>query len=154
MKTSTKDEDDTAELAKFRREWLAELQRRKAELSGTGQSTAGMALISESTQRSRPPLSSTKESIGQTFKANENEIAHNAASSVPSRNLATHPALNEDGRIASSFQISTALELALNLYRRAVAHEQRSELDQALLLYRQAFRLVRGRVFAIVLNHA
>ena len=133
VETSTKDGDDTLELAKFRQEWLAELQRRKAELSGTG--------TAQSTQRSQPPLSGIKESI---VEANENEFARNAAPSVPSRNLATHPALNKDGRMVPSSQFSKVLESALNIYRRAVAHEQRGEFDQALLLYRQAFRLVRG----------
>lgn len=133
VETSTKDGDDTLELAKFRQEWLAELQWRKAELSGTG--------TAQSTQRSQPPLSSIKESI---VEANENEFARNAAPSVPSRNLARHPALNKDGRMVSSSQFSKVLESALNIYRRAVAHEQRGEFDQALLLYRQAFRLVRG----------
>jgi F-box protein 9 len=158
VKTYSKDEDDTAELARFRQEWLAELRLRKAELSGTvadtgtGTGTGTVPISVESTRQSQPPLLGTKEPIRQTLKENGSALAREA---VPSRCIrATHPALNKDGRIASSFQISKALESALNLYRRAVLHEQRSELDQALLLYRQAFRLVCGRVFAMVFNHA
>jgi F-box protein 9 len=150
-KVHSKDEPDTTELARFRQEWLAELHWRKAEGTVTGTGTAATSISAKSTQRSQSPISGAKEPIGRTIKENESALSGQAGASR--RNLATHPALDEDGRIASSFQISKALELALSLYRRAVAHEQRSELDQALLLYRQAFRLVRGRVFAMVFNH-
>ena len=143
VEASSKEEDDTVELARFRQEWLTELQRRKASTAtGTGTTTFSAELTQQS---------NTKEPIRQT-----SESAPNATSSrgiVPSRrNLATHPALNEDGRIASSSQISKALESALNIYRRAVAHEQRGELDQAILLYRQAFRLVCGCIFTMEFN--
>jgi F-box protein 9 len=149
VETSSKEEDDTAELARFRQEWLAELHRRKAGVTSTGTTSA------ESTQQSQPPLSGTKDS-GQIFKENKSSLeATSSREVVPSRlNLAKHPALNEDGRIPPSFQTSKVLESALKFYRRAVTHEQRRELDQALLLYRQAFHLVCGRVFAMVFNHA
>lgn len=152
VETYSKNEDDTAELARFRQEWLAELRLRKAKLSGTvaGAGTGTAPISVDSTQQSQPPLSGTKEPIRQILKENGSTLAREA---VPSRCLrATHPALNEDRRIASSFQISKALESALDLYRRAIAHEQRSELEQALLLYRRAFHLVCGRVFAMVFN--
>jgi F-box protein 9 len=157
VETASKEEDDTTELARFRQEWLAELQRRKAELSGTVTSTCTTtALSAESTQQSQPPLSGTKDPTGHISKENESSLETTSSREVvPSRrNLATHPALKEDGRMAPSFQTSKSLESALNIYRRAIAHEQRSELDQALLLYRQAFHLVCGRVFAMVFNHA
>ncbi|KDR80711.1 hypothetical protein GALMADRAFT_91284 [Galerina marginata CBS 339.88] len=72
------DKEENPELVRFRAEWLAELQKRKAA------STSGNVVPSASPQT---PVS------------------------------------------------------ALNVYGRAIEHEQRSELDQALLLYRQAFRL-------------
>ena len=152
VETSSKEEDDTAELARFRQEWLAELQKRKPELSGTVTSTGTTAI---SIRQSQPPLSDTKDPARQISKENESSLeATSSRGVVPSRNLATHPALNEDGCMAPLSQTSKALESALNIYRRAVAHEQRGELDQAILLYRQAFRLVCGRVFAMVSNHA
>lgn len=150
VETYSKD-DDTVELARFRQEWLAELHRRKAESSGTMAGAGTTAISAESAQQPQPLHSGDKEPIGQSFKENKSPLSRGV---VPSRrNLTTRPALNEDGRIAS-FQISKAMDSALNLYRQAVAHEQRSELDQALLLYRQAFRLVCSRVFAMVFNHA
>ena len=151
VETTSEDDDDTFELARFRQEWLAELHRRKAESLGivTGTGTAGSA------QQSQPPLSGTKDSTGQISKENESSLeATFSREVVPSRrNLATHPALNEDGRMAPPLQPSKVLESALNIYRRATVHEQRGELDQAILLYRQAFHLVCGRVFAMVFNH-
>ena len=152
VESTSKEEDDTAELARFRQEWRAELdRRRKAELS-----TGTTGISAESTQQSSPPLSATKDSTGQIFKENYSSLgATPSREVVPSRrNLATHPALNKDGRMAPPFQPSKSLESALNIYRRAVSHEQRSELDQAILLYRQAFQLVCGRVFAMAFNHA
>ena len=152
VETSSK-EDDTAELARFRQEWLAELRRRKADLSGTvtTSSTGTTAIPAESTQQSQPLLSGTKDPTGEISEENEASLEATSSREVgPSRrNLATHPALNEDGCRAPSFQTSKSLESALNIYRRAVAHEQRSELDLAILLYRQAFHLVCGRVFAM-----
>ncbi|PPQ67877.1 hypothetical protein CVT25_010316 [Psilocybe cyanescens] len=71
--------EDNPELAKFRAEWLEELQRRRAASGGS-------------------------------------------KDALPS-------------------QSSLTLERALKAYRQAVEHEQKSELDQALILYRQAFRL-------------
>ena len=156
---ASKGEYDTTELARFRQEWLAELQRPKAELSGTTRTTT---ILAESTRQSQPPLSGnkvTKDPTVQISKENDSSLGATSSSKsrelIPNRrNLVTHPAVNKDGRMAPSFQTSKALESALNIYRRAVAHEQRSELDQALLLYRQAFQLVCGRVFAMVLNYA
>ena len=155
LETSSK-EDDTVELARFRQEWLAELHQRKTEHSGTVTSTGTTGILAQSTQQSQPQLSGTKDPTGQIFKENEPSLeATSSRGVVPSRrNLATHPALNKDGRMAPSFQNSKTLESALNIYRRAVAHEQRSELDQAIFLYRQAFHLVCGRVIAMVFNHA
>lgn len=143
--------NDTVELARFRQEWLAELHKRKAELVSGTVTTTGTgttAIPADSTQQSQPLLSGTKDRTGQFFKGNEPSLEASVPREViPSRhNLGTHPTLNVDGRIAPSLQTSKSLELALNFYGRAIAHEQRSELDQALLLYRQAFQLVCGRV--------
>ena len=150
VETSSKEDDDTAELARFRQEWLTELHLRKAELPFTV-----TTILAESTQQSQSPLSAIKDPRGQILKNGSLLEATSSREVVLNRrNLTTHPALNEDGRIAPSFQISKALESALNIYRRAVAHEQRGELDQAIHLYRQAFHLVRGLIFAKVFNHA
>ena len=130
--TTLKDEGDTVELARFRHEWLAELQRRKAgTVSGTN------TAASTSPDSSQPQSSKRNGSALEATSSQRPVLGH--------RNLTTHPALDEHGRTTSSSS-SKVLESALKIYRRAVVHEQRSELDQALLLYRQAFHLVGGWV--------
>lgn len=47
----------------------------------------------------------------------------------------------------------TALADALDVYRRAVQHEQRGELDDALRSYRQAFNLVLTFPFFSICTH-
>ena len=52
-----------------------------------------------------------------------------------------HP-LVRNGVIQGEDDMPSSLKKALDFYRCAVSHEQAGELDEALLLYRQAFRLV------------
>jgi len=113
-------EEEPSELVKFREEWLAELRRRKASPDTNVPASVGTPDIP-----SIPTDSGTSKVPG------------------PSHPLpATHPALSR-GEILPQSHVSTTLENALSFYRQAVEHEQRSDLDQALQLYRQAFRLVR-----------
>jgi F-box protein 9 len=135
METTSKDEDDTVELARFRQEWLAELQRK---LSGTVTGTATSASTQLPTKES---IRYTNESILEATYSQEPIPSH--------RNLVIRPASKEDVRTVAS---SSLISKALKIYRQAVAHEQRNELDQALLLYRQAFRLVCFRVFTMKFN--
>ena len=112
-------EEEPSELVKFREEWLAELRRRKASSDTNVPASVGTPDIP-----SIPTDSGTSKVPG------------------PSHPLpATHPALSR-GEILPQSHVSTTLENALIFYRQAVEHEQRSDLDQALQLYRQAFRLV------------
>jgi len=48
------------------------------------------------------------------------------------------------GRKAKPHNVSTDPPTALTTYRQAVEHEQRGQLDDALVLYRQAFRMVHA----------
>jgi F-box protein 9 len=107
-------EEGPSELVKFREEWLAELRKRKANPIG-----------SDTNLPPDIPSIPTDSNV--------------PTSPGPSR--ATHPALSR-GEIIPQSHASTTLENALSFYRQAVEHEQRGALDQALQLYRQAFRLV------------
>ena len=114
-------EEEPSELVKFREEWLAELRRRKANPLGSD------------TNVSASDIPSIPTDLGTSYVPTAPD---------PSRPLpATHPALSR-GEILPQSHASTTLENALSFYRQAVEHEQRSDLDQALQLYRQAFRLV------------
>jgi F-box protein 9 len=112
-------EEEPSELVKFREEWLAELRRRK-----------------DSSDTNVPAF------VGIPDIPSDFGTSHVPNSPGPSHPLpATHPALSR-GEILPQSNVSTTLENALSFYRQAVEHEQRSDLDQALQLYRQAFRLV------------
>lgn len=136
-----KDNPDVAEenpdLIRFRQEWLAELRRQGKALNTTAASKEGRVAETSNSQ----PLA-------------KNDVAGSSAhqpavATAPSSPLAkstqtvltSHPAL-ENGGIVKQFAVSKSLETALGRYSQAVEHEQRGELDEALVLYRQAFRLV------------
>ena len=115
--------NEAAELARFREEWKADLNQRlnrpdvtqkppPTELTPAPEPTS--PLISAVPQRTIKPVS---------------PIVPTDSAPGPSRGPGFTAAL------------SPAQENALALYRRAVAHEQKSELDDALLLYKQAFRV-------------
>ena len=107
--------EEPSELVKFREEWLAELRGRKDT-----------------------PIVSVPASVDIPIP----DFGTSNLSPGPSHPLPTsHPALSQ-GEILPQPHASTTLENALSFYRQAVEHEQRSDLDQALQLYRQAFRLV------------
>ncbi|PPQ96280.1 hypothetical protein CVT26_005667 [Gymnopilus dilepis] len=85
-------------------------------------------------------MSSSRAAASSAAKEENPELARFRAewlAELQSRRAAA--ALN-DGKIVHP-QASTKLQKALNVYRRAVELEQQSELDEALLLYRQAFRM-------------
>jgi F-box protein 9 len=119
-------EEESSELAKFRAEWRAELERRK--------------------QVSRPSLS-TPSSSSATIRPTEVPHVYPAASTQEKQGHSIpfdgqHPAITPDGEILDQ-KHPKALSSALNTYRQAVQHEQAGDLDSALMCYRQAFRMVR-----------
>ncbi|TFK39816.1 hypothetical protein BDQ12DRAFT_512503 [Crucibulum laeve] len=123
-------EEEPQELARFREEWKAELQRRRAATAATQASSSPPqpASSSESTLPASPPA--------KVFVP----VSVSQPRAGPSKNVLpeTHPALNGTERPT---YVSPGLGNALSIYRQAVYAEQRSDLDEALLLYRQAFRL-------------
>lgn len=130
-------EEENPELIKFREEWLAELGRRKGEsnssVSSSAATSAGSHLLNERSLNAARHIAGTGPSARVASTSN-------GAEHVPART--SHPAV-ENGGITTQFHASKPLENALNIYCQAVEHEQRGDLDQALLLYRQAFRMVR-----------
>ena len=130
--------EENPELARFRAEWLAELQSRRAAAGLAQKAASSSHVAGSSTEASQ---SSTEQG---TFTHAAGKLVSPASpplETAPKLPLgADHPALN-DGKIVHA-QASTKLQKALNIYRRAVELEQQSELDEALLLYRQAFRMV------------
>ncbi|KAF8906271.1 hypothetical protein CPB84DRAFT_1844520 [Gymnopilus junonius] len=122
-------------------EWLAELQsRRAAAAAAASQKPASTSHVAGSSVEA---LQLTSEhNYSAQLSAKSTLPASFSKEPAPSPSLPTdHPALNNGEIVKPPAFRSTTLERALNVYRRAVELEQKSELDQALILYRQAFRL-------------
>ncbi|KAF9466103.1 hypothetical protein BDZ94DRAFT_1158574 [Collybia nuda] len=117
-------EEEPAELARFRAEWLAELRKRNSgdTIIPSLESEINLKVESSTIPEIPPISSSSPESEG------------------PGPSI-TLPYVSSAAVRGGSAPLPPALGTALNIYRRAVNHEQRSELDDALLLYRQAFRM-------------
>lgn len=82
----------------------------------------------ESRKRARQPsASTTPRPLQQTRK--------------PTLVAQSHPVITSDGEIIGEKQ-GKALTSALSVYKQAIQFEQAGDLDQALILYKQAFRMV------------
>jgi len=137
------DKEENPELARFRAEWLEELNRRKATLAPSSSSTAVLSAVTKNNveEASTPSESSSRSPQAQIFPSRSQKTTTVGASSQ--NTLQSHPAV-QNGIIIqpAGFPASSTLARALAVYRRAIEHEQKSELDEALRLYRQAFRMV------------
>ncbi|PFH51804.1 hypothetical protein AMATHDRAFT_141654 [Amanita thiersii Skay4041] len=109
-------EPDTSELAKFREEWRAEVQQRRT--------AANLA-----TSHPQPPPSPTK-----PYELKQRTSTTIAA--APSAHETPVPKIYVNATAPSQTHVS-----ALEIYRQAIQHEQQGLLDNALALYRQAFRM-------------
>ncbi|KAJ3734968.1 hypothetical protein DFJ43DRAFT_1222064 [Lentinula guzmanii] len=120
---------ESEELRRFREEWKAEVKRRKG------------AAIDHADTESEDTGPSDWSSAGVT---SFNDV-FSASASASSSGLATS-LTSEPPTPSTSFHVSTApalsqdSNLAVSIYREAVVHEQRGELEEALYLYRSAFR--------------
>ncbi|KAG2157698.1 uncharacterized protein EDB93DRAFT_1238531 [Suillus bovinus] len=127
-------EQEPAELARFREQWKAEVRERRAATSGTqtqtvpGASTAAERAIAlaRSDARTKPTT------ITNTLSASRGPATHVVAGAPT---VTTHTASHGQSHLSPN------LAHAIEVYRKAVVHEQHSRLDEALQLYRQAFRL-------------
>lgn len=128
-------EEEPQELARFRQEWLAELQSRKPATGNEPGPT--------SPDDAKPSVYGTSGSKTSVIPAALPPAlpgpSTQTIAGIPSAITVISPASIHR---ASSTPLPPALRAAINVYRRAVEHEQRGELDDALSLYRQAFRMV------------
>ncbi len=108
-------EEESEELQRFRQEWLEELHKRTEAVSPAP--TADTIF---------PGSASPDHGRGR----------------LKSPDSASHPVV-KNGKIDGGACMPPVLRKALDIYRRAIEQEQAGDFDDALLLYRQAFRLVR-----------
>lgn len=126
MQDDSQSNDATAEeLARFREEWKADLNQRLKRTEGTQKP-------SESTELTAAE-SIDVDATGTTVPKRPVKPVSPSASATSASGAARGPGFTTP--------LSPTQSKALDLYRRAVAHEQKSELDEALRLYRQAFRV-------------
>ncbi|KAF9477585.1 hypothetical protein BDN70DRAFT_810414 [Pholiota conissans] len=131
---------ENPDLIRFREEWLAELRRQGKQVPATVVSPNSEALSSHGA------AGAGKAAVAGIFRAAPGpSVVLSALSGDAPKQIAltrtlpaSHPAIKNGGVTTKQ---SHAFERALEVYRQAIEHEQRGELDDALLLYRQAFRM-------------
>jgi F-box protein 9 len=127
-------DQEPAELARFREQWKAEVRERQAATTSgaqiepvTGASTAAARATSPARSDASVKPATLTNSLSASRRPATNVVA--GASTVT-----THASHGQS-------HLSPNLTRAVEVYRKAVFHEQHSQLDEALRLYRQAFRL-------------
>ncbi|KAI1793519.1 hypothetical protein LXA43DRAFT_971860 [Ganoderma leucocontextum] len=122
---SSAETEDSEELARFRWQWLEEVRsKQKAHASQDGAVTS-VSQVAEAATHS-PPHSPP------AHRTTHRRASHHDDPLVVNKHGTAH---------APTAQFSPALQRAVEVYQKAVQHEQKSELDDALRLYRTAFRL-------------
>ncbi|KAG2075663.1 hypothetical protein BDR04DRAFT_855485 [Suillus decipiens] len=125
-------EQEPAELARFREQWKAEVRERQATTSTQTRPVPGASTVAEhAISPARSDASARTATITNTHSASRGPATHVVAGAPTVTTLASH----------GQTRLSPNLVHAVEIYRKAFIHEQHSQLDQALQLYRQAFRL-------------
>ncbi|KAG1767199.1 hypothetical protein EV702DRAFT_761225 [Suillus placidus] len=131
-------EQEPAELARFREQWKAEVRERLGQSQATtsGAQTqpvpgASGAAAERAVSPARSDASAKAAIITNTLSASRGPATHVVAGAPTVTAHASH----------GQSHLSSNLAHAVEVYRKAVFHEQHSQLDEALQLYRQAFRL-------------
>lgn len=133
-------EQEPAELARFREQWKAEVRQRRVGTQAQPNASASANVRNTTTERDASPARSDTSTKTVTATTSNTHSAHRGLPRPATHAIAGAPNVPV---LASHGQshLSPTLAHAIEVYRNAVLHEQRSQLDEALLLYRQAFRL-------------
>jgi F-box protein 9 len=129
-------EQEPAELARFREQWKAEVRERRAGAPAQPSASAR----STTTERAASPARSDTSTKTVTATTSNTHSAHRGLPRPATHAIAGAPNVPVPASHGQS-HLSPTLAHAIEVYRNAVLHEQRSQLDEALRLYRQAFRL-------------
>ena len=120
-------DEESPELARFRKEWKEEVRQRTAE------PTRGQPSSPPENETLTTPTALTDDAPS----TNRPTVQPPAVPSGSARDSTTTPGHIFQGET----QLGRSLARAVEIYRSAVRHEQDGLLDDALRLYRQAFRL-------------
>lgn len=135
-KSSSEKEQEPEELARFREQWRAEVQQRKAQQQAPVQGESSQSDPARRPRTGVPPRKGKipedgpAPSFGGFTPLGYAPIPRSAPTRAETTILTT-------GKIAFTAKQKEAIEV----YGRAIDAEQASDLDEALRLYRQAFRL-------------
>jgi F-box protein 9 len=114
------DADESDELKRFREEWRAEVRKKK--------------IVQTNQSDSNPPSGPSTSPIDTLVEATRNfKFSVSSKPVAPELRVSTHAPID--------FSLPKKLEDALRVYTQAVLLEQQGDLDTAVTLYRQAFRL-------------
>lgn len=137
--------EETEELIKFREEWKREVQKKKAQTSAaahrpSGSPEASVNSVPPSSQdtQSVPNSSSTSKHVAKHTRSHDN---HSVTVSQPLVDNYALPERHAASRDIPGVQFSDSLRAAVEVYADAIRCEQESRLDEALGLYRRAFRM-------------
>lgn len=123
------DLSEREELARFREEWKAEVMRNRR----------GPATVTRRDQPKQPAPQAVPEKDSESTSPPVH--AHSPRLTVDPTTVAPSLSAASSSKDPASLPLPPKLRKAVEIYEQAVLHEQRSELDEALRLYRQAFRL-------------
>ena len=121
------DATNAEELAKFRDEWVAEVRQRKDASATSATAPSSCGTHTEESLLS-PPMSPMETMSSSSTRPRSPEMTRTQQKARITHTATTH-------------YMSKSMEKALDIYRRAIIHEQAGNLDEALGLYRTAFRL-------------
>ncbi|KAI0766711.1 hypothetical protein BD413DRAFT_672876 [Trametes elegans] len=128
--TSQAAAEEPEELIRFRQQWIEEVRGKKKATASQDDHSAHAAHESSSASPDSAPVPARSPHANAVA---QRRLSHGAPSSPPkTRRLSTS---------VTPAPFGPALQRAVDIYRKAVQHEQRSELDEALRLYRTAFRM-------------
>ncbi|KAJ4475067.1 hypothetical protein J3R30DRAFT_3337548 [Lentinula aciculospora] len=112
-------QNESEELSRFREDWKAEVKRRK-----------------EAAEHDTDTPSESTEPSDWSSVASLNASSSGYATSIAS----VPPAPSTSFHASTVSSLSHSSSSAVSIYREAVVHEQRGDLEEALYLYRSAFR--------------
>ncbi|KAH9940850.1 uncharacterized protein BXZ73DRAFT_98683 [Epithele typhae] len=148
--TTTSVLEESEELVRFRQQWLEEVRSKKHHPPTHEQSS------STETPGSSAPASADagSSSSAQEPPASPTAPHHRPHVHRPPRQGADVVTRGPKGAVKAQF--SPSLKLAVDMYRHAVQQEQKGDLDDALRLYRNAFRMDANvdRAYHLVENEA
>ncbi|KZT20088.1 hypothetical protein NEOLEDRAFT_1182822 [Neolentinus lepideus HHB14362 ss-1] len=142
-------DEEPEELKHFREAWKAEVQQRKIQTH-----TVQSAVPSGSHDASTHAVSGPGPAIDQTTGKRRESLRATGSTSPERRfvagakhasvTLPAQPGPSSETLASQTIDLAPlgrVLQSAIDVYRRAIQHEQGGNLDEALRLYRQAFRM-------------